>query len=176
MKGLLFHSEVFFTLFFWYEVEFLLSCWLRQCWSIWHVNILYCSFLFRKDWLILNQTKCSLTNKIFLTNKCVLKESICPWQWQKIYILMERSGFSLLFSTLDYMHLFFDLYVLKKYNQYFFQLILKISLSYSDQAQQPLKRKRKKKPCSVKDGFKVFISKLHPFSMKRLNADTNKVH
>ena len=89
---------------------------------------------------------------------------------------MERSGFSLLFSTLDYMHLFFDLYVLKKYNQYFFQLILKISLSYSDQAQQPLKRKRKKKPCSVKDGFKVFISKLHPFSMKRLNADTNKVH
>ena len=52
-------------LFFWYEVEFLLSCWLRQCWSIWHVNILYCSFLCRKDWLILNQTKCSFTNKIF---------------------------------------------------------------------------------------------------------------
>ena len=70
MKGLLFHSEVFFTLFFWYEVEFLLSCWLRQCWSIWHVNILYCSFLFRKDWLILNQTKCSFTNKIFDQQMC----------------------------------------------------------------------------------------------------------
>ena len=104
---------------------------------------------------------------------------------------MERSGFLLLCSTLDYMHHFFNLYVLKKYNQYFFQLILeskfssfkysislisKISLSYSDQAQHPLKRKKKKKPCSVKDGFKVLISKLHPFSMKRLNADTNKVH
>ena len=104
---------------------------------------------------------------------------------------MERSGFLLLCSTLDYMHHFFNLYVLKKYNQYFFQLILeskfssfkysislisRISLSYSDQAQQPLKRKKKKKPCSVKDGFRVLISKLHPFSMKRLNADTNKVH
>ena len=66
MKGLLFHSKVFFT----YEVEFLLSCWLRQCWSIWHVNILYCSFLFRKDWLILNQTKCSFTNKIFDEQMC----------------------------------------------------------------------------------------------------------
>ena len=55
-----------FHFVFWYEVQFLLSCWLRQCWSIWHVNILYFSFLFRKDWLILNQTKCSLTNKIFL--------------------------------------------------------------------------------------------------------------
>ena len=74
-------------------------------------------------------------------------------------LLMERSGFSILCSTLDYMHHFFNLYVLRKYNQYFFQvivesklssfkysisLILKISLSYSDQAQQPLKRKRKK--------------------------------
>ena len=68
---------------FWYEVQFLLSCWLRQCWSIWRANILYFSFLFRKDLLILNQTKGSLTNKIFLTNKCVLKESICPWQCQK---------------------------------------------------------------------------------------------
>ena len=69
-------------------------------------------------------------------------------------ILMERSGFSLLFSTLDYMHLFFDLYVLKKYNQYFFQLILKISLSYSDQAQQPLKRKRKKSLARSKTALK----------------------
>ena len=59
-----------FHFVFWYEVEFLLSCWLRQCWSIWHVNILYCSFLFRKDWLILNQTKCSLTNKIFDEQMC----------------------------------------------------------------------------------------------------------
>ena len=49
---------------------FLLSRWLRQCWSIWHVNILYCSFLFRKDWLILNQTKCSLTNKMFDEQIC----------------------------------------------------------------------------------------------------------
>ena len=39
-------------------------------WSIWHVNILYCSFLFRKDWLILNQTKCSLTDKIFDEQMC----------------------------------------------------------------------------------------------------------
>ena len=36
-------------------------------------------------------------------------------------------------------------------------------------------KKKEKKPCSVKDGFKVLILKLHPFSMKRLNADT-KVH
>ena len=63
---------------------------------------------------------------------------------------MERSGFLLLCSTLDYMYRFFNHYVLEKYNQYFFQLtleskfssfkysiplILKISLSYSDQAQ-----------------------------------------
>ena len=59
-----------FDFVFLYEVEFLLSCWLRQCWSIWHVNILYFSFLFRKDWLILNQTKCSLTNKIFDEQMC----------------------------------------------------------------------------------------------------------
>ena len=62
--------SIFHFVFFLYEVEFLLSCWLRQCWSIWHVNILYCSFLFRKDWLILNQTKCSLTNKIFDEQMC----------------------------------------------------------------------------------------------------------
>ena len=37
------------------------------------------------------------------------------------------------------------------------------------------KKKQKKKPYSVKDGFKVLILKLHPFSKKRLNADT-KVH
>ena len=50
--------------FFLYEVQYFLSCWLRQCWSRWHFNIFYL-FLFRKDWLILHQTKCSLTNKIF---------------------------------------------------------------------------------------------------------------
>ena len=38
-----------------------------------------------------------------------------------------------------------------------------------------IEKKKEKKPCSVKDGFKVLILKLHPFSMKRLNADT-KVH
>ena len=59
-----------FYFVFWFEVQFLLSCWLRQCWSIWHVNILYFSFLFRKDWLILHQTKCSLTNKIFNEKMC----------------------------------------------------------------------------------------------------------
>ena len=71
LKGLLFHSEVLlnFTLFFWHEVQFLLSCWLRQCWSMWHFNIFYL-FLFRKDWLILHQTKCSLTNKIFDEQMC----------------------------------------------------------------------------------------------------------
>ena len=83
---------------------------------------------------------------------------------------MERSGFLLLCSTLDYVHiLFFNLYVVKKYNQYFFQLtleskfssfkysiplILKISLSYSDQAQQPLKRKKKKNLARSKTALK----------------------
>ena len=37
----------FHFFFFWYEVQFLLCCWLRQCWSIWHFTILYCLFLFR---------------------------------------------------------------------------------------------------------------------------------
>ena len=59
-----------FHFVFWYEVQFLLSCWLRQCWIIWHVNIIYFSLLFRKDLLILNQTKCSLTNKIFNEQMC----------------------------------------------------------------------------------------------------------
>ena len=58
-----------FHFVFWYEVQFLLSCWLRQCWSMWHFNIFYL-FLFRKDWLILHQTKCSLTNKIFDEQMC----------------------------------------------------------------------------------------------------------
>ena len=34
---------------------------------------------------------------------------------------------------------------------------------------------KRKKPNLIKDGFRVLILKLHPFSMKRLNADT-KVH
>ena len=60
---------------------FLLSRWLRQCWSIWHVNILYCSFLFKKiDWSLIKQSAASQT--WFLTNKCVLRQSICPWQCQ----------------------------------------------------------------------------------------------
>ena len=66
------------SLFFWYEVQFLLCCWLRQCWSIWHVTILYCSFLFRWSWI--KQSAASQTR--VLTNKCVLKQSICPWQCQ----------------------------------------------------------------------------------------------
>ena len=122
------------------------------------------------DWSWIKQSAASQTRFFWRTNV----------YWRKAYVpdsvtkklLMERSGFSLLYSTLDYMHLFFNLYVLKKYNQYFFQLIveskfssfkysisliLKISLSYSDQAQQPLKRK---KTCSVIDGFKVLILKL----------------
>ena len=33
----------------------------------------------------------------------------------------------------------------------------------------------RKKPNLVKDGFRVLILKLHPFSMKRLNTDT-KIH
>ena len=65
---------------------------------------------------------------------------------------MEGCGFLLLCGTLnlDYMLYFYNLYVLKKYNQYIFELtleskfssfkysipvILKISLSYSYQAQ-----------------------------------------
>ena len=74
----------FHFVFFLYEVEFLLSCWLRQCWSIWHVNIVYCSFLFRKDWLILNQTKRSLTNKIWGTNVYSSKAYV-PDSVNKIY-------------------------------------------------------------------------------------------
>ena len=60
-----------FHFVFWYEVQFLLSCWLRQCWSIWRVNILYFSFLFRKDWLTLNQQS-AVSKQDFFTNKCVL--------------------------------------------------------------------------------------------------------
>ena len=71
---------------------------------------------------------------------------------RKVYVpdSVNKIYFLLLCSTLDYMHHFFNLYVLKKYNQHFFQLtleskfpafkysiplILKISLSYSDQTQ-----------------------------------------
>ena len=51
-----------FHFVFWYEVQFLLSCWLRQCWSIWHVNMLYFSFLFRKiDWSWIKQSAASQT-------------------------------------------------------------------------------------------------------------------
>ena len=63
-----------FHFVFLYQVQFLFSCCLGQCWSIWHVNILYCLFLFRKDWLILNQTKCSLTNKILDKQMCTLRK------------------------------------------------------------------------------------------------------
>ena len=35
----------FHFVFFLYEVQFLLSCWLGQCWSIWHVNILLLLFI-----------------------------------------------------------------------------------------------------------------------------------
>ena len=34
---------------------------------------------------------------------------------------------------------------------------------------------KRKKPNLIKDGFRVLILKLHPFSMKRLNTDT-KIH
>ena len=68
----------FHFFFFWYEVQFLLCCWLRQCWSIWHFTILYCSFLFRWSWI--KQSAASQTR--VSTNKYLLKESICPWQCQ----------------------------------------------------------------------------------------------
>ena len=56
-----------FHFVFLYEVEFLLSCWLRQCWSIWHVNILHCSFLFRKiDWSWIKQSAASQTRFCFI--------------------------------------------------------------------------------------------------------------
>ena len=51
--------SIFHFVFFYMKLSFFLV-----------VNILYCSFLFRKDWLILNQTKCSLTNKIFDEQMC----------------------------------------------------------------------------------------------------------
>ena len=53
-RGCCFTVKYFSLCFFWYEVEFLLSSWLRQCWRKEKI-----------DWLILNQTKCSFTNKIF---------------------------------------------------------------------------------------------------------------
>ena len=118
-RGCCFHSEVVFTLFFWYEVEFLLSCWLRQCWSIWHVNILYCSFLFRKDWLILNQTKCSLTNKIFDEQMCTQAKHMSltvsiKFISGKIWVFTPLKHFWPRITLLTY--------ILKRYNQYFFQL------------------------------------------------------
>ena len=58
-----------FHFVFWYEVQFLLSCWLRQCWSIWHVNMLYFSFLFRKiDWSWIKQSAASQTRFFWRTN------------------------------------------------------------------------------------------------------------
>ena len=82
-----------FHFVFWFEVQFLLSCWLRQCWSIWHVNILYFSFLFRKDWLILRQTKCSLTNKIFWRKNVYSRNAHVPDSVNKIY-LWKDLGFT----------------------------------------------------------------------------------
>ena len=143
-------------------MQFLLSCWLRQCWSIWRANILYFSFLFRKNWA--SQTSFFGRTNVYW-RKAYVPDSV------KKKLLMERSGFSLLCSTLDYMHHFFNLYVIKKYNQYFFQLILeskfssfkysislilKILLSYSDQAQQPLKRKKKKNLARSKTALKLW--------------------
>ena len=59
-----------FHFVFWYEVQFLLSCWLRQCWSIWHVNMLYFSFLFRKiDWSWIKQSAASQT-RFFKEQMC----------------------------------------------------------------------------------------------------------
>ena len=81
LNRLLFHSEVVFTLFFWYEVEFLLSCWLRQCWSSDMLTYFIVHFSSEKiDWSWIKQSAASQTR--FLTNKCILKQSICPWQCQ----------------------------------------------------------------------------------------------
>ena len=71
-----------FHFVFLYEVEFLLSFWLRL-----HVEVsdmLTCfTFHFSSekiDWSWIKQSAASQTR--FLTNKCVLKQSICPWQCQ----------------------------------------------------------------------------------------------
>ena len=59
-----------FHFVFLYEVEFLLSCWLRQCWSIWHVNILYFSFLFTKDCLIWIKQSAASHTRFFDEQMC----------------------------------------------------------------------------------------------------------
>ena len=80
-----------FHFVFWYEVQFLLSCWLGQCWSIWHVNFTFHFSSEKIDWTWIKQSAASQTK-----------------------FINGRSGFLLLCSTLDYMHIhFFNLYVLR---------------------------------------------------------------
>ena len=81
-----------FHFVFWYEVQFLLSCWLRQCWIIWHVNIIYFSLLFRKGLLILNQTKCSLTNKIFNEQMCTQGKHMSLTVTIKVIVCCKKCG------------------------------------------------------------------------------------
>ena len=58
----------------WYEVQFLLSCWLRQSWSSDMLTYFIVHFSSEKiDWSWIKQRAAS--QKRFLTNKCVLKES-----------------------------------------------------------------------------------------------------
>ena len=118
MKWLLFHSEVVFTLFFWYEVQFVIRCWLRQFWGIWHFNILYL-FLFRKDWLILHQTKWSLTNKIFDEQMCTLGKHMSLTV--SIKFINGLNGKIWVFTPLEHFWLCITLltYILKRYNHYF---------------------------------------------------------
>ena len=118
LEVLLFHSEVVFTLFFWYEVQFVIRCWLRQFWGIWHFNILYL-FLFRKDWLILHQTKWSLTNKIFDEQMCTLGKHMSLTV--SIKFINGLNGKIWVFTPLEHFWLCITLltYILKRYNQYF---------------------------------------------------------
>ena len=70
-----------FHFVFLYEVEFLLSCWLRQCWSSDMLTYFIVHFSSEKiDWSWIKQSAASQTR--FLKNKCVFKQSICPWQCQ----------------------------------------------------------------------------------------------
>ena len=73
--------SIFHFVFFLYEVEFLLSCWLRQCWSSDMLTYFIVHFSSEKiDWSWIKQSAASQTR--FLKNKCVFKQRICPWQCQ----------------------------------------------------------------------------------------------
>ena len=70
-----------FHFVFWYEVQFLLSCWLRKCWSIGRANIPIPYFTFhfsseKIDWSWIKQSAASQTRFFWRTNV----------YWRKAYV------------------------------------------------------------------------------------------